>query len=145
MSRAFVDTNVLVYQVDRGEPEKRRTAIRLLREWQGELVVSSQVLQEFYTAVTRRLEPPMPAAEAEAMCRAQAELPVVSTDAALVLGAIGLSQRFQISLWDALIVSAAQESACSVLFSEDLQHGQRFGSVEVVNPFLPPEEIHESP
>lgn len=143
MTRAFVDTNVLVYQVDRSEPEKRRTAIRLFRDWEGELVVSSQVLQEFYSAVTRRLTPPMAGAEAEALCRAHAELPVVSTDAALVLDAIELSQRHHISLWDALIVSAAQESACSVLLTEDLQHGQWFGSVEVVNPFLPPDEVHE--
>lgn len=143
MTRAFVDTNVLVYQVDRSEPEKRRLALELFRNWQGTLVLSTQVLQEFYSASTRRLTPALDPDTAEQLCRAYAQLPVVSTDTAMVLAAIELSRSHSLSLWDAMIVCAAQESACSVLFTEDLQHGQRFGSVEVINPFLG-DEVHES-
>ena len=140
-ARAFVDTNLLVYLFDQGEPEKRQIASRTLRDWEGRIVLSTQVLQEFYAVTTRKLSRPLAEQDAEAACRRFSELPVVATDARLVLRAIGLSRSALVSLWDALILVAAQESGCETLLTEDLQHGQVFGSTRVTNPFLPADVI----
>lgn len=133
--RAFLDTNVLVYALDTDEPAKRERALRLLESHAGPLVISTQVLQELYAVVTRKLERPLPEVDAEEACRRFARLPVVSSDHRLVLRAIGLTRSSQVSIWDALIVTAAQEGGCDVVYSEDLQDGQVFGGVTVENPF----------
>lgn len=133
--RAFVDTNVLVYTVDRAEPEKRRIARTLLAERSAELVLSAQVLSEFYVVTTRRLaERLLPEHAAAAVDRLGA-LPVVPVDAALVRDAIDLSDDAQISYWDGLIVAAARASACGVVLTEDLATGATIGGVAIENPF----------
>ena len=143
-ARAFVDTNILVYMFDRDEPEKRQIATEALRSWKGQVVLSTQVLLEFYAVTTRKLSRPLPERDAQEACRRFSALPVVATDARLVLGAIDLSRSSGVNLWDALIVVAAKESDCEALLTEDLQHRQAFGSVRVVNPFLAAaDEIHE--
>jgi predicted nucleic acid-binding protein len=133
--RAFVDTNVLVYLFDRDAPDKRARARRLLAELGGRAVVSTQVLQEFFVSVTRKLARPLPEDEAEAAVRDLAGLDVVELDVALVLQAITLARRQRLSLWDSLIVGAALARGCEVLFSEDLQHGRRLGALRIENPF----------
>lgn len=133
--RAFVDTNVLVYLFDGDAPDKRRRARALLAELGGRAVVSTQVLQEFFVAVTRKLARPLPEEQAEAAVRDLASLDVVELDVALVLQAITRARRQRLSLWDSLIVGAALARGCEVLFSEDLQHGQRMGTLRIENPF----------
>jgi len=133
--KRFLDTNVLVYLFDTSEPVKRQVAARLLGEHADRLVLSTQVLQEFYVAVTRKLGKPLPEDEAEAAVRRLAALDVVPLDTALVLDAVSLSRRHHLAFWDALIVEAALRAGCRVLISEDLQHGRRFDTLVVENPF----------
>jgi predicted nucleic acid-binding protein len=135
--RTFVDTNVLVYAVDESEPAKREIARRTLAdEENGELVLSSQVLSEFYVTVTRKLATPLTAEQAaQSVNRLAATNLAIAIDSAHVEQAITTSRSCQISYWDGLIVAAASRSGCSRLLSEDLNDGQRFGCVLVENPF----------
>jgi len=135
-ARAFVDTNVFVYLFDADAPDKKAVAGRLLREEAGRLVLSTQVLKEFYVTVTRKLAKPLPEDEALNATRALGELPVVQVDAETIYAAISLSQRHRLSFWDALVIRAAVTGGCEVLLSEDLQHGQEVDGVRVENPFL---------
>jgi predicted nucleic acid-binding protein len=134
---AFFDTNVLVYLFDSSSPEKRHRARALFRDRaaRDEVLVSVQVLQELYVTLTRKLAHPVRADRAERLVRSFAALPVVAVDAELVVAAVALSRRNQLSLWDALIVVAAKAGGASELLSEDLQSGQIIEGLRVVNPF----------
>ncbi|MGH8929887.1 MAG: PIN domain-containing protein [Egibacteraceae bacterium] len=136
IERSFVDTNVWVYRVDRGEPLKRDVARRLLDDApSGSLVISTQVLQEFYSVTTRRLATPLSENEAAAAVERLSDLLVVGSDSAFVRQAIGISRSSRISLWDALIVQAALAGGCDRILTEDLQHGSVIQGMPVVDPF----------
>lgn len=145
MIDAFVDTNVFVYAVDADEPEKRATAIALLDELKGRIAVSAQVLNEYYVTVTRKLARPQSSEQAELSVRSLAKLPVVDLDRELVLAAVALSRSAQLSLWDAAIITAAQRAGCERLYSEDLNAGQVFEGVTVIDPFAAPVRSAEAP
>ncbi len=136
--RIFLDTNVLVYAFDDSDPAKKNRSLEILEQVGKQLqaVVSTQVLQEFYVAVLRKLKQPLSEDEAEGAVQHFAKLPVVLIDKAMILSAVRTSRIHQLSLWDALIVQSATESGCRRLLTEDLQHGQRFGSLQIENPFL---------
>lgn len=133
----FVDTNVLVYARDKAAAEKQVTAARwvehLWRTREGRL--SYQVLQEFYVTVTEKLRPGMDPDAARRDVRSLTSWQPVRVDAPVVEGAWLVQDRYQISWWDALIVSGAQTAECAYLLSEDFQDGQDFGDVRVINPF----------
>lgn len=131
----FIDTNVLVYAFDASEPAKRARAVALLEDEALDIVLSAQVLNEFYWTVTRKLTPTVPADVAQEVVRELALGRVVPIDANLVEEAIALSRRHRLSLWDAGIVVAAQRSGCRELLTEDLTNGQAFGPVTVRDPF----------
>jgi predicted nucleic acid-binding protein len=134
--RTFLDTNVLVYAVDDAEPEKRDIARRTLGSAEyGTLVLSTQILGEFYVTVTRKLAEPVPAAKAAEALDWLGLLSVVAIDAALVKSAVNISRSAQLSYWDSLVVAAAARGGCERLLSEDLNDGQQIGSVRVENPF----------
>ena len=135
--RVFLDTNVLVYLFDRGAPAKQARAQKLIDELGSSslAVVSTQVLQEFYVSVTRKLASPLPEEAAEAAVRALATLHVVVVDPPLVLQGITVSRRHRISFWDGLVVAAASVAGCGTLLSEDLAHGSALSGVSVKNPF----------
>jgi len=134
--RAFLDTNILVYAVDEAEPEKRDTARRLLSSaGHGEFVLSTQILSEFYTVVTRKLEEPISEATAAAAVDQLSLLAIVHIDPALVKAAIQTSRSSRLSYWDGLIVASAVAGGCERLLTEDLNDGQVIGSVRVENPF----------
>jgi len=135
--RTFFDTNVLVCLFDADASKKQAKARKLLgREaGAGRATLSTQVLQEFFITVTRKLAVPLEVDQAERAVRRLADLSVVQVDPDLILSAIGMSIRNKLSLWDALIVRAAQESGATILYSEDLQHGQKFDALEIVDPF----------
>jgi predicted nucleic acid-binding protein len=136
-ARTFVDTNVWVYAVDQADPAKHARALELLAPSpDSDFVVSTQVLVEFYVVVTRTLATPLTGEAAQAMVDQIARLPVVPTDSQLALAAMAGSREWGISLWDALIVRAAEASGCDLVLSEDLTHGGVYGSVRVENPFL---------
>ena len=135
----FVDTNVWVYAVDAADPAKRERALEATAPApRRDLVVSTQVLTEFYAVVTRKLAVPVSIEEAEAMVRQLAVLPVVAIDSSLVVSAIAGSREWQISIWDALILRAADVAGCRRVLSEDLADGATYGSVVVENPFADP-------
>jgi len=134
----FVDTNVWVYAVDAADPAKRERALEVVAPARGrDLVVSTQVLTEFYAVVTRKLAVPVPAQDAQAMVAQLSVLPVVAVDASLVAAAIAGSREWQVSIWDALILRAAEVAGCRLVLSEDLADGATYGSVVVENPFRP--------
>jgi predicted nucleic acid-binding protein len=122
----FVDTNVWVYAVDAADPAKRERALEVIAPTRGrELVLSTQV----------RLAVRVPASDAEAMVAHLSALPVVAVDASLVIAAMAGSREWQVSIWDALILRAAEVAGCRRLLSEDLADGATYGSVTVENPF----------
>ncbi len=136
-SRVFVDTNVWVYTVDQSEPAKMARAREVVTpDPDRDLVVSAQVLGEFYVTVRRRFREALPEPEAVALVEQMRRLPVVPIDRELVSAAIAHARSQQMSYWDALIVAAAETSGCSVVLSEDLADGTTYGSVRVENPFV---------
>jgi len=104
--------------------------------WESrEGVVSVQVLQEFYVNVTKKLKKPLTAAKAKEIIEEYLTWTVVDNTGRMVVDAIDLQRKVQLSFWDSLIVQAAIQSGCDRLYSEDMNAGQRFGPVTVVNPF----------
>jgi len=136
--RSFVDSNVVVYSVDAnpGERGKHETAVRLLASEPDELVISTQVLQEFYVVVTRKLAYPLDEERAARALRGLAKLDVVGVDVPLVMAAAETSRAAKLSLWDALIIEAARQAGCARVFTEDMSDGQVIRGVTVKNPFL---------
>ncbi|MCP3958392.1 MAG: PIN domain-containing protein [bacterium] len=136
--RAFVDSNVLVYAHDRGAGAKREQAVALLeRLWQQRSgVLSTQVIQEFYVNVRRKAANPVPLREARKLVNDYLVWETVVNDGRAILGALEIEDRYRISFWDSLIVQAANTAGVDTLYSEDLSHGQKYGMVEVINPFL---------
>jgi predicted nucleic acid-binding protein len=135
--RTFLDTNVLVYSVDESPAEKmkRTRAVELLSGHPEDLVVSTQVLQEFYVVTTRKLKNPLSEERAAKAVRGIAKLDVVSVDVPLVIAAVDTSRTATISLWDALIVEAASRAGCDRVLSEDLNPGQVIRGVRIEDPF----------
>jgi predicted nucleic acid-binding protein len=133
----FVDTNVLVYRRDAGQGEKQARAEawmeRLWSDRNGRL--SYQVLQEYYVTVTSKLKPGLEPESARKDIRALLAWHPVTVDAGVVEAAWVIQDRYQLSWWDALIVSAAQVANCRYLLTEDLQDGQDLGEVRVLSPF----------
>lgn len=136
--RVFFDTNVLVYLFDHNAPEKQHKAQRLLQTHSedGSLLLSTQVLQEFYVAVTRKLSVPLGGPEALEAVRRFASFSLTQVDAALVVRAAERSQREMFSFWDGLILEAALAGGATRLLSEDMQHGRKVSDLVVENPFL---------
>jgi len=143
MTAVFVDTNVLIYSEDGRVPEKQAQALAWLRVlWQRRLGrLSTQVLNEFYTNVTRKIKPPMQPGDARAEVRRYQRWQPWAIDHPTVETAWSVESRFGFSYWDALIVASAQTLGCRYLLSEDLQHGQVVDSVQILNPFLVGPEI----
>lgn len=138
--RTFLDTNVLVYAFDSAEPRKKERALAVLEQAPdpNALVISTQVLQEFFVAVTRRLETPLDHETAARAVEDLTALPVVVTGPETVLAAVRRCGTASLSFWDALIVEAALGAGCATLLTEDLQDGRSFGPLAVVNPFRDP-------
>jgi predicted nucleic acid-binding protein len=135
MSLAFFDTNILVYTDDSSSPAKQMQADALFTEHfeRGSVVLSLQVLQEYYATVTRKLgiAPQLAQRRVEIFAFAN----IVRFEISDVIAAIELHRLTQISFWDALIVHAARVGGAAVLYSEDFQPGSVLGGVRVVNPF----------
>ncbi len=134
--RVFFDTNVIVYSHDNGSPRKRDKARALIAEAyaNGCGVVSGQVLSETFVTLTKKVGISPDAAAEEISCYSRFRVVDISAD--LVLRAIQMQSEFQLSYWDSLIVAAAQFASCTVLWSEDLNDGQKYGDVVVRNPFV---------
>jgi predicted nucleic acid-binding protein len=135
----FLDTNIFVYSFDQGSAAKARRAAKLIREALTTLkgVISYQVVQEFFNVALRRFSQPMQAADAEQyLSTVFRPLLAVHSSQALYAEALHLHAQSGLSWYDSLIVSSAIQARCDLLYTEDLQHGQRFGTLQVRNPFL---------
>ena len=135
--RVFLDTNVLVYLFDADDLAKQRRVQELLsnRELRAQLILSTQVLQEFYVSVTRKLGTPLDPEAAFQAVQDLAAFPVVQIDPPLILLAIQRSRKAKVSFWDALILEAALAAGATLLYSEDFQDGAVFGGLRIANPF----------
>lgn len=135
-SSAFLDTNILVYHDDSRDPAKQKLALNLitdhLRNRNG--VISIQVLQEYFVAVTRKLG--FDASLAKRKIEVFANFRVVEPGVSDILAAVDLHRLHRISFWDALVLQSARGAGCNIIFTEDMQHGQVIDGVQIVNPFL---------
>jgi len=137
----FLDTNVLVYAVSSAPADTKRKAKALDLIERTHFGLSAQVLQEFYVTVTRKIRKPLSPELAVALMDEYRVFPTVPTDYPLIVAAVELSLRYAISYWDGAILAAAEVLEAPTLYTEDLNHGQRYGQVLVLNPFgksLPP-------
>lgn len=132
----FLDTNILVYAASRRrEDEQKQLVARALID-PGEFCISLQVLQEFYNAARNPKKLALTHAETVTFCNGwRKQFFVVEPTLAIFDDALSHCDRYQISFFDAAILAAAREMKCRVLYSEDLNHGQNYGGVRVVNPF----------
>lgn len=133
----FLDTNVLFYAAlgRFSEPSKYRRAREIIAE--THFAISGQVLQEFYVAATRKSDKPLTAAQAIDWLNRLRDRPCAQVDHELVMRGVDIANRYVVSYWDGAILAAAERTGAPVLCSEDLNHGQLYGSVRVINPFRP--------
>jgi predicted nucleic acid-binding protein len=133
--KIFLDANILVYAQDLDSPTKRRRSREVIAALaqSGTGVISTQVLQEFYVAVTRKLG--VAPLAAKAVMQTFTIFEIVQTSPDLIDSAIDCSVLNKVSFWDALIVAAAASSGCAIVYSEDLNPGQTIQGVRIDNPF----------
>jgi len=136
-AKCFVDTNILFYAQDKSAGQKHeRAAIIVADLWQSAAgVLSTQVLQEFCVAV-RRVDRNRTIEDLRQWVERYSEWEIVVNTSESIRAALNLESRYQISFWDALIIRAAQVGRADILYTEDLNDGQVFGSVRVVNPLI---------
>jgi predicted nucleic acid-binding protein len=135
--KIFLDTNILVYAYDEHEPCKQKTAQKILADGieQENIVLSVQVIGEFFNVVTRHIPQPMSPEEAEYIINTLSILPVQEIDLFMVTRAIDIHKTYHIPYWDSLIVSAAERGGCAQILSEDFNDGQKYFNISVCNPF----------
>jgi predicted nucleic acid-binding protein len=133
-----VDTDILVYAHDRSPGVKQQRAKMLLEQlWNsGNGVLSTQVLQELCINLRRKTGNPVPIDEVRLLIREYSTWEVVTNTPESVLKALDIEMRYKTSFWDALILQAAEAAGASILYSEDLAAGQRYGAIQVVNPLV---------
>jgi predicted nucleic acid-binding protein len=135
--KTFVDTNILVYAHDKDAGYKHEIARKAISElWESRLgLLSTQVLQEFYLALTRKIPVPLDRPTTRRILRNYFSWEVVINDPAVIMQASEIEETHRISFWDALIVSAAFSKNAATILTEDLNHGQRMEGIEINNPF----------
>ena len=132
----FVDTNILIYSVSPLPEDARKCAVAVALLQARDLALSVQVLQEFYVQATRPTRPQrLTHDEATSFISAWLRFPVQENTVAVFQAALAAKARFQISFWDALILAAARAADCREVLSEDLNHGQDYDGLAVINPF----------
>jgi len=135
LPRTFLDTSILVYAEDRSNPAKQEKAVGLILEHRRQRtgVVSLQVLQEFFVAVTNKLKLDVEIARYKVEFHSKSD--IAEPTVADLLAAIDLHRLHGSSFWDALVLRMAKQTGCRVLLSEDMQHDQVIDGVKIVNPF----------
>lgn len=137
MSKSFIDTNILVYAVDQNDRRRRRKCRQLLEQLAGtenQGVISTQVMQEFFVACTKKLQ--VDPIIAKGMLSSFENFEVILVDPTLIKDAVDCHVLNQISFWHALIVVSAKSAECERLLTEDLNHGQVISGVQIENPLL---------
>jgi len=136
--RIFVDTNILVYAHDLSAGNRHAKASAIIESlWEAETgVISTQVLQEFYVTVTRKVKSPLTPAQAREIVTNYLSWPVQANDPEMTIQASEIGEKNNLSFWDALIIAAALRLQAHSMMTEDLNHGQIIESILVQNPFL---------
>ncbi len=138
--KVFVDTNILVYAHDSSDKDKHAQAAAIINQLWDEKTgsLSTQVLQEFYITVTRKISVPIDRLLARTWITRYQHWEVVVNDIASTLDAIDIQIESQVSFWDALIIQAADRAGAQTLLSEDLNDQQLYREIRVINPFRYP-------
>jgi len=136
MSKTFIDTNIVVYANDMRDPEKQKTAVNLIAALMdsGGGVISTQVLQEYVVTALQKLHQ-----RPDVVIRTIAileNLEVIQQSPEMIRKAVELKTLYHISFWDACIISNAEAAGCSTIVSEDLNSGQFYSGIAVINPFI---------
>ena len=136
--RIFVDTNILVYAHDLSAGDHHAKALAVIESlWEAETgITSTQVLQEFYVTVTRKIKNPLTPAEAREIIRNYLAWPVQNNDPETTIRASEIEEKNSLSFWDALIVAAALRMQAQKIITEDLNHGQIIEGILVENPLV---------
>lgn len=134
--KIFIDTNILVYTVDKYSEKKQMLAREIMKTVVEEEipVISTQVLQEFYSATTSKLK--LDKIIAKNIMHNFHHIEIVQIDLNLIEQGIDISILSQISFWDGLIIAAAEHANCSIIYSEDLNNGQIIRGIKIINPFI---------
>jgi len=134
----FIDTNILVYANDNSASEKQQAAKKIILDGirKNTIVISTQVLSEFYVTVTQKIKVTLPPEIAKKEIEFFGAIEIIEIDLRLILHAINISNKYQLSYWDSLIIAAALRSRAPVLYSEDLNHNQIVETVKIINPFI---------
>jgi len=132
--KIFLDSNILLYAQDAGSPEKQRRSRDVITHLanSGDGVISTQVMQEFFVAATRKLG--VSPLAAKAILKTFTVFEIVIAGPALIHDAVDCSILNTISFWDSLIFAAAASAGCNIVYTEDLNHGQVIMGVKVQNP-----------
>jgi predicted nucleic acid-binding protein len=136
-ARVFVDANILVYAYDASARDKHRIARKELSDlWDsGEGLISTQVLQEFYVAITKKVPRPADSELAKVIIQDLLQWRVVINDGQSILDAIDIQRQHRLDFWDALIIQSAIKGGAEVLLSEDFESGRLIEGVRITNPF----------
>jgi predicted nucleic acid-binding protein len=131
----FLDTNILIYAAagKEDEPEKHVRAVNIIRE--SDVVLSTQVVGEFLHVSRRKYMKVMSVAQINSWAETLMRFPSVDIDQAVIKSALFVAERYQISFWDAALIASAERLSAKTLYTEDLNHGQKYGSVTAINPF----------
>jgi predicted nucleic acid-binding protein len=131
----FLDTNILVYAAAGkvSEPAKYKICKQIVSN--SKYAISSQVLGEFYATMRKREHERLPINEAQAWVRLLSNYCIQNVDQEIIQSAMFISERFQVQFWDAALIAASERLKITTLYSEDMSHGQKYGSVTIINPF----------
>ncbi len=136
VAKIFLDTNILVYTVDRNDKKKLSKARKILENLtKSDIpVISTQVLQEFYSATTKKLK--LDKIIAKNIIHNFRNIEIVNVDLGVIEQGIDISILSQISFWDGLVIASAEQANCSLIYSEDLNNNQTIRGIKIINPFL---------
>ena len=138
-AKIFVDTNILIYAHDMDASFKHAIANTIISKlWEeGTGVISTQVLQEFYVTITRKIPTPLSCTETRGIIESYLAWHIEQIEPTSILIASEIEERHHLSFWDALIITACRQANAEKIFTEDLNHGQRIEGILIENPFLP--------
>ncbi|MDX1641434.1 MAG: PIN domain-containing protein [Balneolaceae bacterium] len=139
--RYFLDTNIIIYSFDDRDVQKQEIAKQLITEGllQNQAVISYQVVQEFVNVVTRKFSTPLSVKDCQLYVDSiLGPMWEVYSSKGLIRSALDITERWQYPFYDSLIIAAALEASCKILYSEDLQHEQKIYSLQILNPFTSP-------
>jgi predicted nucleic acid-binding protein len=136
--KVFVDTNIIVYAYDVSAGEKHKIALGIMKDmWStGNGIISSQVLQEFFVSVTRKIAKPLNIPTAKEIVKDLLKWKTVNINGEILLEAIDIHNEHKYSFWDSVIIAAAVEGRAKVLLSEDLTDTQKIKGIVIKNPFI---------